>query len=141
MDRFQRDEHEERAHAEAPRLETIEFDDETLELVTLFQKAWKLKWTGVADTDVQHALFLMHTSLGRFCDLSVLKDAKIRHIISTVSSVPNLGETPRPASSVFTDAVEKPGWKSISRRSRSVKRPAVSGETRPDSMALCLTRS
>jgi len=32
--------------------------------------------------------------------------------------------TPRPASSVFTAAVENPGWNSISRRSRSVSRSA-----------------
>src|SRR5258708_6198027 len=49
--------------------------------------------------------------------------------------------TPRPASSVFTAAVENPGWNSISRRSRSVSRSAVSCETRPHSIALCFTRS
>ena len=37
--------------------------------------------------------------------------------IGTYSSRP----TPRPASSVFIAAVEKPGWKSISRSSRSVR--------------------
>src|SRR5229473_2910224 len=41
----------------------------------------------------------------------------------------------------FIGAVENPGWKSISRRSRSVSRPAVSSETSPRSIALCFTRS
>src|SRR5437016_6309008 len=48
--------------------------------------------------------------------------------------------TPRPASSVLTGAVENPGWKSISRRSRSVSRSAVSSERSPRSIALCFTR-
>src|SRR6516162_5166002 len=49
--------------------------------------------------------------------------------------------TPRPASSVLTEAVEKPGWNNISRKSRSVRRSAVWLETSPHSIALCRTRA
>lgn len=88
---------------------TSEYDAKTQAEVRSFQADWGLRPTGIADRDVQQALFLARTPLGRFHDLGLTKDAQIMHIISTIGFVPDLGATPRPASS-FTMSRDARLW-------------------------------
>ncbi len=75
------------------------FDLATETAVKALQRTWNLRVDGIADRDVQRAVYLSQTTLGHFRDLSVLSNPRIRHIIETLGSFPNAGETPRPASS------------------------------------------
>ena len=72
------------------------FDLATETAVKALQRTWNLRVDGIADRDVQRAVYLSQTTVGRFHDLSVLSDSRIQHILSTLGgSFQNFSEMPQ----------------------------------------------